>query len=145
MLGIGYRRPHLVLDEEKLSIAGDFLMAWLTASYALGVLHRSRRDPERSNFFVYPLPSQHRRQRATCRYIDHQVDWPPHSPEATSPPSRQSGEDSARLPLVIGALGGTGLVTISAASWVANYSGPGDGVAQIDRFIATHLPGCAVS
>jgi hypothetical protein len=122
--------------------AGNFLTAWLIASYvfggyivAVGTLNEQ--------FFVYLLPASivgsvlladallagwiRRRQRAG-----------PGGPGGPSGPARVY-----RLPLVTGAVGFAGLAGLSASIWLTNYGGASDGVVLTDQFIGAKLPACA--
>jgi hypothetical protein len=115
---------------------GNFLTAWLTASYvfggyivAVGTLNEQ--------FFVYLLPASivgsvlladallagwvRRRQRT-----------------GRGGPARVS-----RLPLMTGAAGFAGLAGLSASIWFTNYGGASDGVVLTDQFIGAKLPACA--
>ena len=47
-----------------------------------------------------------------------------------------------RRVLALVAAGGTVLISLSAAGWVSNYTGTGDGVVLATQFIATTLPAC---
>lgn len=124
--------------------AGNYLTAWLTASYAfaayivaVGTLNEQ--------FFVYVLPAgivggvlfadaviAGWSRRLTRRWgraaRDRRTRW------------RQ------RVPLVPSLVGATGcalLVALSAGIWVTDYGSPGDGVTLADRYIAARLPACA--
>ena len=119
--------------------SGNFLMAWLTASYALGV-YIVAVGTLNVNFFVYPLPAS---IVGSVLLADALITgW---VRRTTRPRIRRHGHPriAARLPLAIGAAGCAGLVGLSAVSWVTNYSGVGDGVAQVDQFITNTLPACA--
>ena len=126
----------------KNNEAGKFLAAWLTSSYALAA-YIAAIGTLNLNFFCYPLPgcivgSVFLADAVTARWINRRA-------------RRRSGNpgDSwvagvRRLPVAVGALASTALVALSAASWVSNYSRPGDGVAQMDQYIATKIPACAM-
>jgi hypothetical protein len=126
----------------KNNEAAKFLAAWLTSSYALAV-YIAAIGTLNVNFFCYPLPgcivgSVFLADAVTTRWINRRA-------------RRRSGNRSdsqpagvRRLPIVVGAIASTALVGISGASWVSNYSRPGNGVAQADQYIATKLPACAM-
>lgn len=117
---------------------GSFLTAWLTASYGFGA-YIVAVGTLNEQFFVYLLPASivgsvmladalivgwgHRITRRALR--------------------RQARGRFSRLPLTIGAVGCTGLVALSASSWITNYIGPSDGVVRVDHLIATTLPACS--
>ena len=107
---------------------GNFLAAWLTASYALAA-YIAAVGTLNVNFFVYPLPGC---IVGTVLVADALIaGW-----------VRRRAR--TRLPLAVGAIAATGLAGLSCGSWIISYGGPGDGVAQVDRYIATRLPGCAI-
>lgn len=119
-----------------------FLAAWLMASYALAA-YIAAIGTLNVNFFCYPLPgcivgSVFLADAVVARWVNRR---------ARRLSGNPGGKDLARarrLPITAGALAGSGLVAISAASWVANYAQPGDGVAQADQYIAANLPACAI-
>jgi len=101
---------------------GNFVTAWLTASHgaaayivAVGTLNEQ--------FFVYLLPAS---IVGSVLVADALV--------ATR--ARRRGRAAV-------AAGCTVLVGLSAAGWVSNYAGVGDGVVLATRFITTTLPACA--
>jgi hypothetical protein len=124
--------------------SGNFLRAWLTASYAFGS-YIVAVGTLNEQFFVYLLPAGivggvlladallagWIRRTAGHWAAGH---W--------AAGGHQPGPASRR-PLVTAAVGLAGLVALSASSWVVNYSGTSDGVVLMDQFIATHLPACA--
>ena len=125
----------------KNNEAARFLTAWLTASYALAA-YIAAIGTLNVNFFCYPLPgcivgSVFLADAVIARWINRRAR------RRSGHPGGKDGE-SPRLPIVVGTLAGAGLVALSAASWVSNYSRPGDGVAQVDQYIATKLPACAI-
>jgi O-antigen/teichoic acid export membrane protein len=119
--------------------SGNFLTAWLTASYgaAAYMVAAGRLDEQ---FIVYLLPASITgtvlgaaalvtswgRRRARSR--------PGHGRRRAGP---------ACLPLAVVAVAGTALAGLSAAGWVASYASVSDGVVLATRFIATALPPCA--
>jgi O-antigen/teichoic acid export membrane protein len=116
---------------------GNFLTAWLTASYAFGG-YIVAIGTLNEQFFVYLLPASivgsvlladallagwvRRRQRAG----------------RDGRPAR-----GPRLPFVTGAAGFAGLAGLSASIWFTNYGAASDGVVLTDQFIGAKLPACA--
>ena len=122
--------------------SGRFLMAWLAASYGLAV-YIAAIGTLNEEFFVYLLPggivgSVVLADALIARWIRRRNHK--RSRHQLYSDTRKAG----RLPLAIGAIAGTTLIGVSAASWVVNYGGPGNGVAQVDQYIARNLPGCAM-
>jgi len=123
----------------KNTAAGNFLTAWLTASYAFGA-YIVAIGTLNEQFFVYLLPAcivgsvlladallagwlrRARRRRTAVAGHPAQVSW---------------------LPRAVAAAGFAGLVALSSVSWFTNYGSASDGVMLMDNFIATRLPACA--
>jgi O-antigen/teichoic acid export membrane protein len=118
--------------------SGSFLTAWLTASYAFGA-YIVAVGTLNVNFFVYPLPASIVGSVLLADALI--VGWVRRATRTRVRRPSYPGRAS-RVPLTIGAVGCAGLVGLSAASWVTNYSGTSDGVAQVDQFIASTLPAC---
>lgn len=117
--------------------SGNFLTAWLTASYAAGA-YIVAVGTLNEQFFVYLLPAC---IIGSVLLVDTLiVGW---SRGATRSYQRGSQGEVSRLPLTIAAIACAGLAGLSAVSWVTNYSGAGDGVILADQFIETTLPACA--
>jgi len=141
MLGSGFA-AFIWCCSRKNTQTARFLFAWLIASYALAA-YIAAVGTLNVNFFCYPLPgcivgSVFLADAVIARWINYR---------ARQRPRNLGGKELARtrrLPFAVGAVAGAGLVALSAASWVSNYSKPGDGVAQADRYIAANLPGCAM-
>lgn len=126
----------------KNNEAAKFLAAWLTSSYALAA-YIAAIGTLNVNFFCYSLPgcivgSVFLADAVTARWINRRA----RRRSGNRGGSRPAGV--RRLPVVVGATASMALVGLSAASWVSNYSRPGDGVAQVDQYIATKLPACAM-
>jgi O-antigen/teichoic acid export membrane protein len=145
-----YSSSYLVLAAGLIALAwcwgrrntpnGNFLTAWLTASYATGG-YIVAVGTLNEQFFVYLLPAAivgsvlladalltgwaRRIARDLARF-----GWGP--------------AGALRRPVAVGVIGCVGLVSLSAVSWASNYGGPSDGVVLIDKFIAATLPSCAV-
>ncbi len=122
--------------------SGRFLTAWLVASYGLTV-YIAAIGTLNEEFFVYPLPgcivgSVLLADALIARWIRRRARM--RSRHQLYSDRRKAG----RLPLAIGAVTGTALIGVSAASWVVNYGGPGNGIAQVDQYIARNLPRCAI-
>ncbi len=117
--------------------SGNFLMAWLVASYAFGA-YIVAVGTLNEQFFVYLLPAS---IVGTVLFADALVaGW------LRLARCRRAGRHrarSSRLPLVAAAVGLAGLTTLSAVSWFSNYGSPSNGVVLVDQFIANKLPACA--
>jgi O-antigen/teichoic acid export membrane protein len=118
---------------------GNFLAAWLTASYAAGC-YIVAVGTLNEQFFVYLLPAG---IVGSVLFADALLASWVRRLARTRVRRDRPGAGSSRWPLVITAVGCAGLVGLSAVSWVSNYSDASDGVALADRFIATTLPACA--
>jgi hypothetical protein len=124
----------------KNTPSGNFLTAWLTASYAMGG-YIVAVGTLNEQFFVYLLPAG---LVGSVLLGDALLTgW-----------TRRIARDLARFgwgtagafrrPVAVGMIGCAGLVSLSAVSWASNYNGPSDGVVMADRFIAATLPACDV-
>ena len=119
--------------------SGKFLTAWLAGSYAFGA-YIVAVGTLNEQFVVYLLPAS---IVGSVLLVDALIaGWVRRSVRTRSQHLRP--RRVARLPLTVGAACCAGLTGLSAASWVANYSGANDGVVLADQFIATTLPSCAV-
>jgi O-antigen/teichoic acid export membrane protein len=117
--------------------SGNFLTAWLTASYGLAI-YLVAIGTLNQQFFVYILPAS---IVGTAMFADALI----------ARPARRAGyrrhgrlDRSRRLPHLTGAAACACLTGLSVATWVADYAGPGDGVVMVDKFVAARLPACAV-
>ena len=141
MLGTGFA-AFIWCSSRKNTQTARFLFAWLIASYALAA-YIAAIGTLNVNFFCYPLPgcivgSVFLADAIIARWTNRRT---------RRLPRNAGGKELARmrrLPFAVGTVAGAGLVALSAASWVSNYSEPGDGVAQADRYIAANLPACAM-
>jgi hypothetical protein len=115
---------------------GNFLTAWLTASYAFGT-YIAAVGTLNEQFFVYLMPAT---IVGTVLCGDALVArWSSPAAGATA----RAGAGIRLLPLLAGTVSFGALACLSAASWSIQYLGPGDGVVQIDRLIGGTLPRCA--
>jgi hypothetical protein len=118
---------------------GNFLTAWLTASYAFGG-YIVAVGTLNEQFFVYLLPAS---IVGTVLFADALLAGWVRRRQRCWPGRRDHPARASRLPLVTGAAGFAGLAGLSASIWFTNYSGASDGVVLIDQFIAAKLPACA--
>jgi O-antigen/teichoic acid export membrane protein len=118
--------------------SGNFLTAWLTASYAVGV-YIVAVGTLNEQFFVYILPAS---IVGSVLLGDALIaGWNRRATRATGRP-RYPGR-APRLPLLLGSAAGAGLIGLSAVSWVANYPLPSDGVVLLSQYVQNKLPACA--
>jgi O-antigen/teichoic acid export membrane protein len=118
--------------------SGNFLTAWLTASYAVGV-YIVAVGTLNEQFFVYILPAS---IVGSVLLGDALIaGWSRRAGRATGRP-RYPGR-APRLPLLLGSAAGAGLIGLSAVSWVANYPLPSDGVVLLSQYVQNKLPACA--
>jgi O-antigen/teichoic acid export membrane protein len=108
------------------SRSGNFLTAWLTASYALGG-YIVAAGTLNEQFFVYLLPAA---IVGTVLFADALI-------------SGRGRHRAARLWRVAGIAGCAGVVGLSAVSWAVSYVGTQDGAVRVSQFIAARLPACA--
>ncbi len=118
---------------------GNFLTAWLTASYAfagyivaVGTLNEQ--------FFVYLLPAGIVGSVLLADAL--LAGWARRTRGPRPGRGGRRARDS-RLPLAAAAAALAGLAGLSASSWFSDYGGASDGVVLLDQFIATRLPACA--
>lgn len=126
----------------KNSQAAKFVAAWLTSSYVLAA-YIAAIGTLNVNFFCYSLPgcivgTVFLGDAVTARWINRRARRRSGNPGGSRPAGVR------RLPVVVGAIASAALVALSAASWVSNYSRPGNGVAQVAKYIDTKLPACAM-
>ncbi len=119
--------------------AGNFLTAWLTASYAFGG-YIVAVGTLNEQFFVYLVPASIVGSVLLADAL--LAGW------ISRARGRRTGRGGrpariSRLPLVTAAVAFAGLAGLSASSWFTNYSGASDGVVLMDQFIAAKLPPCA--
>ena len=117
---------------------GNFLTAWLTASYAFGA-YIVGIGTLNEQFFVYLLPAT---IVGTVMFGDAiMASWS----RRIARRSASRGRDvRLRLPVIVALLGCAVISCISAVSWAKSYLEPGDGVVQVDQVISTQLPACTV-
>lgn len=119
--------------------SGNFLTAWLTASYGLAI-YLVAIGTLNEQFFVYVLPAS---IVGATLFVDALIARPARRAAHKRQGHGYPGRDR-RLPRLAGAAACAGLTGLSVASWVADYTGRNDGVVLADRFIAAKLPACAV-
>jgi O-antigen/teichoic acid export membrane protein len=120
--------------------SGNFLLAWLMASYAFGA-YIVAIGTLNEQFFVYLLPasivgSVLLADALLAGWVRRRIRR--HRARLVAGPAPVS-----RRPLVAAAVCLAGLTGLSAASWFTNYGGASDGVVLVDQFIANKLPACA--
>jgi O-antigen/teichoic acid export membrane protein len=123
----------------KNTAAGNFLTAWLTASYAFGA-YIVAIGTLNEQFFVYLLPAS---IVGTVLLADAML---ARSLRRVRRRAAAFGADPAqvsRRPRRVAAVAVAGLVGLSSVSWFTNYSSASDGVVLMDKYIAAHLPACA--
>ncbi len=114
--------------------SGNFLAAWLMASYAAGC-YIVAVGTLNEQFFVYLIPAS---IVGTVLLGDALLaGWIRGRHARSGHRARASW-----LPLSVVAACCAGLVGLSAADWVTNYTSASDGVVLADRFIAATLPAC---
>ena len=118
---------------------GNFLTAWLTASYAFGG-YIAAVGTLNEQFFVYLLPAS---IVGSVLLADALIVGSGRCGTRTRARSQGHQARASGLPVTIGAAACAGLVGLSAASWVTDYTGASDGAVLVDQFIATTLPACA--
>ncbi len=132
--------------------SGNFLTAWLTASYGVGV-YIATVGTLNEQFFVYILPAAivgtvllgdaiiARRARLGADSRTRRGSGGSRASGLRG--SRGSRERAVRLSLVAGSACCAGLIGLSAVSWVTNYAGTSDGVVLVSKYIEARLPACA--
>jgi O-antigen/teichoic acid export membrane protein len=124
----------------KNTAGGNFLKAWLTASYAFGA-YIVAIGTLNEQFFVYLLPAC---IVGSVMLADALLaGW---LRRASSRRTALAGHPAqvSWLPRAVAAAGFAGLVGLSSVGWFTNYGSASDGVMLMDNFIATKLPACAV-
>jgi hypothetical protein len=115
---------------------GNFLTAWLTASYAFGG-YIVAVGTLNEQFFVYLLPAS---LVGSVLLADSLLaGW---VRRTRGRRTGRGGRDSW-WPLWTALAALAGLAGLSASSWFTNYGRASDGVVRTDRFIAATLPACA--
>ena len=122
--------------------AGNFLTAWLTASYVFGA-YIIAVGTLNEQFFVYLLPAS---IVGTVLFADALiVGWrrQPLRMQAWVRKRETHRTGTLQPALMVGGVACLGLIGVSGASWATNYVGASDGVIRVDQFIASKLPTCA--
>jgi O-antigen/teichoic acid export membrane protein len=112
--------------------SGNFLMAWLMASYGMGA-YIVAAGTLNEQFFVYLLPAG---MVGSVLFADALIVGRCHRRHRR----RRSG---IRLRLAVGTVCCAGVLGLSTVSWAANYVGAGNGAVRVSQFIAARLPPCA--
>jgi hypothetical protein len=119
--------------------AGNFVVAWLTASYAFGA-YIVAIGTLNEQFFVYLLPAS---IVGTVLLADALLaGWVRRTEHRRSAPTGNLARASW-LPRAIGAAAFAVLAGLSTVSWLTNYGSASDGLVLMDQFIGTWLPVCA--
>jgi hypothetical protein len=117
--------------------SGNFLTAWLTASYGLAI-YLVAIGTLNQQFFVYILPAS---LVGVTLFADALI-----ARQTRRAAHKRHGQRdrNRRLLHLTGAAACACITGLSVATWVADYTGPNDGVVLVDKFIAARLPACAV-
>ena len=118
--------------------SGNFLTAWLTASYGVGV-YIATVGTLNEQFFVYILPAA---IVGTVLLGDAIIARRARLCTDSRMRGRSRGSRGLRLSLAIGSAGCAALIGLSGVSWVTNYAGTSDGVALVSKYIKARLPAC---
>jgi O-antigen/teichoic acid export membrane protein len=121
--------------------SGNFLTAWLLASYGLGA-YIVAAGTLNEQFFVYLLPAG---MVGSVLFADALiVGRGRHRGRSRGRRRRQRHRlGGVWLRLAAGIVCCAGLLGLSTVSWAASYIGPGNGAVRASQFIATRLPACA--
>jgi hypothetical protein len=127
--------------------SGNFLTAWLIASYGLGA-YIVAAGTLNEQFFVYLLPAG---MVGSVLFADALIVGRGQGQGRGRGRGRGQGRrrrqrhrlGGVSLRLAAGIACCAGLLGLSTASWAANYIGPGNGAVRASQFIATKLPACA--
>jgi O-antigen/teichoic acid export membrane protein len=112
--------------------SGNFLMAWLMASYGMAA-YIVAAGTLNEQFFVYFLPAA---MVGSVLFADALI-------VGRRSRRRHRRRGGVRLRLAAGIACCAGVLGLSAVSWAANYVGAGNGSVRISQFIAARLPPCA--
>jgi hypothetical protein len=117
--------------------SGNFLTAWLTASYGLAI-YIAAIGTLNEQFFVYIVPAS---IVGSILFVNTRIARPARRTAPVRSGHRRHGRPFSRATwLTVG----TCLAGLSAANWVIDYTTPSNAVVQVDKFIAARLPRCAV-
>ncbi|MGH3185841.1 MAG: polysaccharide biosynthesis C-terminal domain-containing protein [Streptosporangiaceae bacterium] len=117
--------------------SGNFLTAWLTASYGVGV-YIATVGTLNEQFFVYILPAA---IVGTVLFGDAIIAR--RARLGANGRTRRPRAKTFRPSVAIGSACCAGLIGLSAVSWVTNYAGTSDGVLLVTKYIKARLPACA--
>ena len=121
------------------SAGGNFLTAWLTASYAFGG-YIVAVGTLNEQFFVYLLPAGIVGGVLLADAL--LAGWASRIASRRTARRRRPARGPLR-PLVTAAAALAALAGLSVSSWFTNYGSASDGVVLLDQFIAARLPACA--
>jgi hypothetical protein len=138
--GTGYTSTYLLLGIGLVGLiwcwsryngrSGNFLTAWLTASYACGA-YVAGVGTLNEQFFVYLIPAA---IVGSVLFADALV---------VGAKRHYATLDGHRMPAALAGVFFACVAGLSAYSWVANYTTTSDGVEQAVRWVDTDLPSCA--
>ena len=120
------------------SRGGNFLTAWLMASYGLGA-YIVAAGTLNEQFFVYLLPAG---MVGSVLFADALIVGRGRA-EAAAAPAAAAAARRRPAPARGGDRLRHGRPGLSAVSWAADYIGPGNGAVRASQFIAARLPACA--
>jgi hypothetical protein len=117
--------------------SGNFLTAWLTASYACGA-YIVTVGTLNEQFFVYLIPAA---IVGSVLLVDALVAGASRS--ILQAGYHRSRQTHPRLPVLLAGFGFACVFALSGTNWVVNYRNISDGVVQAVQYITAKLPACA--
>jgi O-antigen/teichoic acid export membrane protein len=121
------------------SRSGNFLTAWLIASYGLGA-YIVAAGTLNEQFFVYLLPAG---MVGSVLFADAMIVGRGRHRAGGRRRRQRHRLGGVSLRLAAGIACCAGLLSLSTVSWAASYIGPGNGAVRASQFITTRLPACA--
>jgi O-antigen/teichoic acid export membrane protein len=119
--------------------SGNFLTAWLMASYGLGA-YIVAAGTLNEQFFVYLLPAG---MVGSVLFADALIVGRGRHRAGGRRRRQRHRLGGVSLRLAAGIACCAGLLGLSTVSWAASYIGPGNGAVRASQFIVTRLPACA--